>query len=264
MPEENYISANRLAWNEASPIHERYTFVKIIETLNNKPNGYIDKIALNIFRNLEINNKSVAQLCCNNGRELLSIKKLGAGNCVGFDISDGFIEQAKRLVDYTGIDCKFIRTNIYEITEEYNYNFDIILVTKGSLGWQPDLSMFFSVINRLLKPKGKVFIYEMHPLLDMFWDAENNDIPQIKHSYFKIEPFMDYSGLDFFTKTNILTSAVAYWFHHKMSDIINECIKNGLTIQLFEEYSHDISLLFEKYEKVEQKMPLSYSLIAYK
>lgn len=52
--------------------------------------GYssLDTIETYHLEKINLVDKAVAQLCCNNGRELLSIKNKGAGYCVGFDIAE--------------------------------------------------------------------------------------------------------------------------------------------------------------------------------
>ena len=54
-----------------------------------------------------VQGKDVVQLCCNNGRELISIQRMGANRCVGVDISAAFIAQAEQLNDAAGADCTF-------------------------------------------------------------------------------------------------------------------------------------------------------------
>ena len=48
----------------------------------------------------------------------------------------------------------------------------LFIVTIGVLGWLPDLDAFFGIVSRLLRTDGQLFIYEMHPILDMFDAAE--------------------------------------------------------------------------------------------
>ena len=172
--------------------------------------------------------QNVAQLSCNNGRELISCKKAGAARCVGFDIADKFIEQGKLLAHTGNVEVEFVRTNIYEISNGYNNSFDIIYVTIGALGWLNDLDAYFKIINRLLKPNGYIFIYEMHPVLDMF-DAESG--LEVKHSYFRTEPYIVEEAPDYLDPS-VNVAVPSYWFHYKISDLITHCLDNSLTINI--------------------------------
>lgn len=60
---------------------------------------------------------------CNNGRELLSIKNKGAGYCVGFDIAEGFIDQARQLAKAGDIDCEFVQSDVEVQTSSDSYPF---------------------------------------------------------------------------------------------------------------------------------------------
>ena len=80
----NYHDANRLAWNAGEPYHREAVFDRFLYELKTPGLSCLDEYALSVFEDLGVAGKSVAQLCCNNGRELMSLKKLGANRVVGF------------------------------------------------------------------------------------------------------------------------------------------------------------------------------------
>ena len=122
---------------------------------------------------------------------------------------------------------------------------------------------FFQVAARLLRPEGWLVIYEMHPLLDMFESNDLSDPPQLQHSYFRTIPYVEDTGLDYYGM-QAYQSPPSYWFHHKMSDIIDGCLANNLALRSFQEYDHDVSNLFAHFEKHKIGLPLSYTLVAQK
>ena len=260
MKNTEYRTANRRAWNEAAPVHAKLKFTELLADVGQTGFNHLDDTETQILLDIGVAGRSVAHLCCNNGLELLSIKKLGAGRCVGFDISDAFIGQARELSDAGGIECEFVRTDVYAMPATYDDMFDLVYISVGTLGWMPDLGEFFRVIQRLLAPQGRLFIYEMHPMLDMF-DPDENDPPLLKHSYFRDEPYVDEEGLDYYGGTTYKSSPCC-WFHHKMSDIIQGCLDIGLAIELFQEYPHDVSAEFAHFQEYEIKPALSYVLSA--
>ncbi len=157
--------------------------------------------------------------------------------------------------------CEFVRTDVYDIPSTYDHGFDLVYVTIGALGWLPDLPGFFQVAARLLRPAGWLFMYEIHPIIDMFEGSDRDDPPRLQHSYFREHPFVDTSGLDYYGMTTYQSSP-AYWFHHKLSGIISGCLNVGLTITSFQEYGHDISNVFTHFEHLKIKPPLCYTLVA--
>ncbi len=263
----DFTQANREAWNETAPIHAVQNLQDLLEHFRVSGYSCLHKpFEVERLQALKLEGKAVAQLCCNNGRELISVKNLfNAGRCVGFDISDRFIEQAKSLNAAANQDVEFVRVNVLEIPESFTAQFDLVYITIGALGWLPDLQVFLSTISRLLKPGGHVLIYEMHPILDMFegdGDAKQNPL-ELKHSYFRTAPYIETGGLDYYGGKSY-QSKTMYWFHYKISDLIGGLIQNGLQITAFDEFDFDISNTFARLEALEIKPPMCYLLEARK
>ena len=254
------IQANRKMWDETADVHADVKLQGLLDAFKTPDFTTIDEIEQRMFDRIDLNGKAVAQLSCNNGRELICVKRAGAGRCVGFDISEKFVGQGRQLAEAAGVEVEFVRSNVYDIGEEYTDAFDVIYVTIGALGWLPDLDTYFKIIRRLLRDGGHFFLYEMHPVLDMF-DAETG--LEIKHSYFRTKPFIEENVPDYYDNSQVVSS-VSYWFHHKLSDIIGGCLKNGLTLLHFEEHPHDISEVFKAFQDFDHKPPMSYSLLAQK
>lgn len=97
---EEYTAANKEAWNEVVPKHQVARKEHLDKAFSQK--GYIDqqdKQLLAVIEQLAIAGKDVIHLCCNNGCELMSLKNMGAGRCVGIDIADLAIEEAQNRSD---------------------------------------------------------------------------------------------------------------------------------------------------------------------
>jgi len=206
-------------------------------------------------------------LCCNNGRELISVVKRGASSGVGFDISDEAIKEATLLGSLSNTHCEFVRTNVYDIEPSYFNRFDIVYSTIETLCWFDDLHRFFQTVSQLLRKDGHLFIYEAHPFLDMIalpqeeaYDAQNK--LKIAYSYFKQDPFIDTNGLDYIGQTQY-EAKPTYAFPHTTSTTMTSILKNSLTVLEFQEYAHDISMDFKYLEKYGM-LPMCYTLVAKK
>ncbi len=264
MQDKDYIEANRQAWNEVATIHAQHNMERLLADLQDPNVCGLDEIERTFFANVNVQGKAVVQLCCNNGRELMSVKKLGAGRCVGIDISERFIEQARQLAQTSGLACEFVCANVLELAADDDGAFDIVYITIGALTWIPDLEAFFRVVNRLLKPGGHLFIYDMHPFLNVFeLDDPEGVLPTAQLTYFNKGPHPDTHGLDYFGNIDYGAS-VNYWYGHKLSDVIGGCLRHGLAVERFEEYPHDISNVLKHFEKLPMQLPLCYTLVAAK
>jgi len=160
--------ANRLAWNEVTPIHQKARELDLKDAFSKSGYSCLDEVITKLLLSMPLAGKNIAQLNCNNGRELLSIINLGASSGVGFDISDEAIKEANELREIADLNAKFVRTIVYDITEKYFGRFDCVFISIGSLYWMPDLDACFKVITNILKPNGKLLIYESHPITDIY------------------------------------------------------------------------------------------------
>jgi len=261
---DDYTAANRAAWDASAPYHaEGAEFAGLLEGFARPGYSCLDGVLTERLEALEVAGKDAAQLCCNNGREILSVKNLGAGRSVGFDQSGAFLEQARRLAVAGKIDCDFVEGDVYKIPAVHDGAFDIVLITIGVFGWMPDLGAFFDVIARLLRPGGALLIYEEHPIMNMFEPGAADPMKPV-HSYFKAEPFED-TGAIVYDGTQDLPGETQYWFVHKLSDIMTASLERGLAIEHVREYPHNISSAeFDIYNDQAAQLPASYILVARK
>ncbi len=260
-------SANRAAWNEVTPIHQKARKEDLVEQFKRPGFTTFDDVLTRKLRNLKIIGKDIAQLCCNNGRETLSAKNMGARCAVGFDISDEAINEAERMSQLSGVECEFVRTDVYDIGAEHFDKYDILLITVGAVSWLPDLKKFFDICANMLRPGGHLVIYEMHPFTyllacpeDEGYDPENPE--KIVFSYFRNEPWVEYAGLDYIGGSKY-DSLPSYSYTLKLSDYFNSIINSGMQIIELDEYPHDISNLFSDYDQ-QGLLPKSFTLVARK
>lgn len=264
MKTNEYTKANRDAWNESARFHaDADEFTDLLKGFAKPGYSSLGDMQTSWLEDIGIKGKSVVQVCCNKGAEILSIENLGAANCVGIDISKAFLDQARQLAKVGNLSCKFIESDIYELPDHYDGQFDLCVITIGVFGWMPDLDAFFKRVARLLKPGGMVFINEEHPIMNMFEpEAENPFLPV--NSYFKETPFVESKSITYDGK-NHGDAATHYWFVHPLSKVFTCILDSGLYIDAFEEYDFNISSAeFDIYETQQAKLPMSYGLLAVK
>lgn len=264
MTESKICEANRIGWNETAVIHERVSLSGLLEAVKSPDFCTFDDVERRVFDDIDLAGKSVVQLACNNARELISIKRAGAGRCVGFDISEGFVDQANRLSAAAELDVKVVRSSIYDIPADYNDSFDVAYITVGAIGWLPNLSRLFSKIADLLRRGGQLFMYEMHPVLFLY-DEETTDPrdPRISRSYFQEAPFVFHGGNDYLDPDAAVEST-GYWYQHTIGQIMTNLLCAGLSLERFEEFPHEISSTHAEFAAQPNKIPLCYALVAQK
>lgn len=258
---------NRKAWNDATARHQAARTIDYKAEFAWPGYSTLDETLTAKLNEIGLTGKSVAQLCCNNGRELLSMLNLGASSGAGFDISDSAIAEANEYAKIAGSNAEFVRTDIYDIGREHHDRYDLALFTIGGLCWLPDLQRVFEIVAAMLRPNGDLLIYDQHPFVYMMatdddpeWDPNEPSRPAI--SYFRTEPWVSTDGIDYVGKTKYKSSP-GRSFTQKLSDTINAITDQGLIIRELHEYPHDIGGLFPHLEG-SRLLPLSYLLWARK
>ena len=258
-----YTEANRAAWNEVMPLHQRAAREKWDRAFAQPGYSCLPDDEVELWRQVGLTGRAVAHLCCNNGVELLSLKDLGAGECVGFDISDEAIREAQERAMLAGIACQYVRGDIYALDLVYYGAFDLVYFSAGALEWLPDLLGAFTQAAALLRPGGQLFIHEIHPFAEMLArDGESDELVHLAEPYFRQEPYEDYGGLDYVGGSEHVSALPQYCFVHTMADIITAVLASGMELQRLIESPRDISAGHRRLEAANLGVPLSFFLVA--
>ena len=261
----NYINGNKAAWEEAFDNRKPSWGEENHIRLKGEKFAFFNADMKRELEKIDFQGKTIAQFCCNNGRELLSMANLGIGAGTGFDIAENIIEQARDTAVKAGIDnCSFIACNILDIPENYYNQFDFIFFTIGAITWFEDLTLLFDKVAKCLKSNGLLLINDFHPLLNMLslpgddcFDQENLD--KFAYSYFRKEPWIENNGQGYMSKDYVSKTFIS--FSHTMSGIINALSINGIKTVKLNEYDYDIGMT-DAYNS--KGFPLSFILIAEK
>src|SRR3546814_17424921 len=78
---DEIVAANRESWNEAAARHRAHAqYAALLAGFATPGFSVLDDTLTARLLGLGLAGKAVAQLCCNNARELLSVKNLGAAS----------------------------------------------------------------------------------------------------------------------------------------------------------------------------------------
>ena len=222
------LAVNRTNWNERTPVHAASTFYDV-ESFKK------GRITLNDIERREVGDvtgKTLLHLQCHFGMDTISWSRLGA-KATGIDFSDAAIDLARSLNDEIGANARFICSNVYDLPEALDEEFDVVFTSIGVLSWLPDLDGWASVIHKFLRPGGAFYILDKHPLMGMFSESDTGDI-RPAHNYFSHEQFFEGNSPTY--TDGIPIASPNYEWQHSLSDIVTALAKAGLTIQYFHEF----------------------------
>ncbi len=257
----DYVRANRDAWNEAAPRHASHNQDRLKKLLAAGGYNHLADEVIAMLDRIGVAGKSVVQVGCNNGIDLLSVKGMGAEECLGIDQADAFLEQARELAAAAGESrVKFLQANVYGLPQELAGQFDIAMTTIGVIGWMPDLSGFFDAVTLLVKPGGYWVMEEMHPVLLMYEEDPGGGASRPTYSYFTKEPYVEKHGLDYFGHEKYDASP-AYSFTYTMAEVINAGLAAGLELLSMAEVGRNISNYCEDLETAHATPPMGLYLL---
>ncbi len=262
-----YTQSNRRAWNEVQPYHARGRTIDLEKEFAKPGFTTLDPIITEKLMEIGLDGKRVIQAMCNNGREVLSMINLGAASGLGFDIADAFIDEANRYAHIAGTDARFVQSDVFDIDPAQWEPADIFYISIGALCWLPDMYRLFVIVSGLLKPGGKLVIYESHPFAQtLAFEDEPEYIPghpmEVVRSYFLDGPLMYDTGIDYIGG-EVYESEKNFEFTHTLSSIVNAIIQSGIDIREFTEFPHDISDLMMEQSQI-GLLPMSFLLVGEK
>ena len=226
------MQVNLKHWNELVPIHARSEFYDVAGFKSGKST----LMPIELEEIGDVAGKSLLHLQCHFGLDTMSWARQGA-TVTGADFSDKAIALARSLSDELGIDARFVHSNVYDLPENLEGQFDIVFTSYGALYWLPDLAGWARVVSHFLKPGGTFYVVDGHPTGQMFDDDSPDDLV-VRYPYFgsgepmRFEP--DGSG-SYADETAVVTTAECGW-SHSMGEIVNSLISTGLEIEFLHEF----------------------------
>ena len=206
-----------------------------------------------------VEGKSLLHLQCHFGMDTMSWARLGA-EATGVDLSDASIDLANQLNAELGLGARFIRSNVYDLPDVLDGEFDIVYTSLGALCWLPDLTRWGQVIARFLKLGGIFYMRDEHPagrIFDAVKGADGNYDLELRHVYFPDpQGLLEEGERNTYTGSGTIATPVYEW-QHSMSEIVNALIGAGLRIEFMHEFPFSFFQALPQMERSEGGWRLS-------
>lgn len=264
MKSEDYLEINKHTWNNKTDIHIASSFYDNEGFLNGK--STLKQIELELLG--DVSGKKILHLQCHFGQDTMTFSRMGA-HATGVDLSDKAIIRAIEFASKLGLSSQFINSDIYDLPQNLQEQFDIVFTSYGTIGWLPDMEKWANVIAHFLKPNGKFIMAEFHPVVWMF----DNAFKEIEYSYFNVEPIVEIVNGTYADRQAPMETKTITW-NHPTSEVLNALLQSGLEINSFQEYDYSPYNCFENTKEIApnkfiiehlgNKIPMVFSIVATK
>ncbi|RKT56167.1 class I SAM-dependent methyltransferase [Saccharothrix australiensis] len=263
MTDVDWLRLNRENWDDRTSVHAASEYYDL-------PGFRAGRSTLRAFEVAEVGDvtgKSLLHLQCHMGQDTLSWARLGA-RVTGLDFSPEAVGTARALADETGLDARFVVSDVYEARAALGRErFDVVYTGFGALVWLPDVWRWAEVVASLLADGGFLYLAEFHP----FTDVVDEDGRTLAHDYFHGDgEVYDYPLT--YTDGPPLTRTRSVQWQHPLGDVVTALVRAGLRIDFLHE--HDVTLfqVFATLRRAEDgtyrypdghpRLPLTYTLRA--
>ena len=187
------------------------------------------------------------------------------------------VRLARELASDLGFsDARFIESNVYDLPDVLDETFDVVYTSRGVLGWLPDIAGWARVVARYVRPGGRFFIHEIHPVAQAF-ESEGVAPGELRLAY----PYWEHPEPLVFEVQGSYADPSAdvgeqreHGWDHGLGEIVTALIEAGLRIErLVEHPDLDWSLdflvesapgsgTFVLPPETRGSIPLAFSLVA--
>jgi SAM-dependent methyltransferase len=224
-----------------------------------------------------LDGRDVVHLQCHIGTDTVSLARLGARSVTGLDFSPAALEAGRALARRASADVRFVEADAYDAVGVLGAHCcDVVYTGIGAICWLPDIRRWADVVAGLLRPGGRLFMREGHPVLWAICDPRPDGLLVLEYPYFETEGTV-FVEEDSYAGSGAVTVPESVSFNHGLGEIFTALTEAGLTVTALEEHREvpwnplgDAMIPSPDFEEEfvlasgRDRMPLTYTLQAVK
>jgi SAM-dependent methyltransferase len=233
---DDYRTINRASWDERAPAHAASPDYDV-DAFTADPAFISGVVRFDLSRLGDVSGLRGVHLQCHIGTDTISLARLGA-SMTGLDFSPPAIEQARALATKTGADATFAESDVYAAAEVLGREaFDLVYTGIGALCWLPSVRRWADVVASLLRPGGRLFIRDGHPVLWAIDDERDDDLLVVRYPYFeREEPTVFSAGGTYVATDATFDHNVTYEWNHGIAEIVSALLDAGMLLTAITEH----------------------------
>ncbi|HEY6277901.1 MAG TPA: class I SAM-dependent methyltransferase [Streptosporangiaceae bacterium] len=226
----DYRAVNRASWDERAGPHAASPDYAV-SSFAADPAFLSEVVRFDLPRLGDVSGLRGAHLQCHIGTDTISLARLGA-DMTGLDFSPAAIAQARRIAGVAGADVRFEEADVYEAVAVLGAeSFDLVYTGIGALCWLPDIRRWAGVVAGLLRPGGRLFIREGHPMLWALDDARADGLLAVEYTYFEREEPMIFDEAGTYVETDaVFTHNLTHEWNHGLGEIVTALMTAGMDV----------------------------------
>jgi DNA-binding transcriptional LysR family regulator/SAM-dependent methyltransferase len=230
----DYVTVNRASWDERAPAHAASSDYAV-DRFTSDPRYLSGVVRFDRPRLGDLTGLRGVHLQCHIGTDTVSLSRLGA-RMSGLDFSPAALAEARRLATSSGSDIDFRDAEVYDAVDVFGAGtFDLVYTGVGALCWLPDAARWARVVARLLRPGGRLFIREGHPML---WSIdEKSEQLSVRYPYFEhAEPLVFDDPGTYVQTDTAFVNTVSHSWNHGLGEIITGLLEADMRLTGFAEH----------------------------
>jgi SAM-dependent methyltransferase len=233
---QDYRTLNRASWDERAPAHAASPDYGFSQFASN-PRYLSDVVTFDLPRLGAVAGLRGVHLQCHIGTDTVSLARLGA-RMSGVDFSPAALVEARRLAVLAEADVDFHEADVYLAAEVLGRGmFDLVFTGIGALCWLPDIRRWAAVVAALLRPGGRLFLREGHPMLFSLGKVGPDARLVVEDTYFeRAEPtVIEQPGTYVETPVEFTRNLTHQW-NHGLGEVITALLDQRMAITALVEH----------------------------
>lgn len=178
----------------------------------------------------------VVHLQCHLGTDTVSLARLGSRSMVGLDFSPSALREARALAVRARAEVAFVEGDVYQAVELLGSDrFDLVYTGIGALCWLPSVYRWAQVVAGLLRPGGRLFIREGHPVLWSLGDPRPDGLLVVEHPYFETDGVLFHEETSYAGSGTVSAGDIVS-FNHGLGEIFTALREAAMCVTGFDEH----------------------------
>jgi SAM-dependent methyltransferase len=227
---------NRAGWDERAPAHAASVDYGVARFADD-PDHISDVVRFDLPLLGEVAGLRGVHLQCHIGTDTVSLARLGV-RMTGLDFSPASLAEARRVAALAGAAVDFVEADVYDAVDVLGRAaFDLVFTGVGALCWLPDIRRWAEVVAGLLRPGGRLFLREGHPVLWSLADARSDGLLVVEYPYFeRPEPTVFEEEGTYVETTATFAHNVTHEWNHGLGEIVTALLDVGLDVTALVEH----------------------------